>query len=513
MERSETVRLARWLLNPRTLRILVWLVVCAATLLAAVYVAINWRGRQAWNRMQRELQSAGERVDLAAYVPPPVPDEQNFAMTPFLAPLFDFQPGTQTWRDTNAATRTTQFGKDFPNHSSKTDGWTVGKTTDLAAWAEALKQPADTSDPSAGARAVLAALQPYEPVLAELEQASRRPHARFNVRYDHPDPTSILLPHLSVLRTVTHILALRASARLALGESAAALDDILLALRAADTIKDEPMLIPYLVRSAARVRAVQAIWDGLAQRRWSEPELARLQAELQHRDLWEGTRLAMQGERAFGHEIIALVRRDPDLLPQLGAVDLASGGPARPPWFARFVLNCIPRGWFDLEEVEYDRFFRATLLSHVDIASRRINPAALDQAEQALHAELRSGLPAILRHQAMCGMLLPALPRVYQKAARAQTITDQAMLACALERHRLAHGQFPASLEALVPSFIERLPSDIIKGGPLHYRRSDEDRFALYSIGWNGVDDGGEPGLTDKGKHDPVKGDWLWRSP
>jgi hypothetical protein len=55
-----------------------------------------------------------------------------------------------------------------------------------------------------------------------------------------------------------------------------------------------------------------------------------------------------------------------------------------------------------------------------------------------------------------------------------------------------------------VPQFAEKLPHDIIGGEPLKYDRTADDRFELYSIGWNGKDDGGVPGKTT------AEGDWVW---
>ena len=108
---------------------------------------------------------------------------------------------------------------------------------------------------------------------------------------------------------------------------------------------------------------------------------------------------------------------------------------------------------------------------------------------------------------------LPALPKVWLKAASTQTIADQATLACALERYRLIHGQFPDSLEALLPQQIKELPRDIIRGGPLHYQRTPKGGFLLYSIGWNATDDGGQLGRNDKGRLILEEGDWLWSRP
>ncbi len=65
-------------------------------------------------------------------------------------------------------------------------------------------------------------------------------------------------------------------------------------------------------------------------------------------------------------------------------------------------------------------------------------------------------------------------------------------IACALERYHLAHGEYPETLDALMPQFMEKMPHDIIGGQPLHYRRTDDGKFLLYSVGWNETDDGGQ---------------------
>jgi hypothetical protein len=79
---------------------------------------------------------------------------------------------------------------------------------------------------------------------------------------------------------------------------------------------------------------------------------------------------------------------------------------------------------------------------------------------------------------------------------------NEAIIACALERHRLAQGQYPGELAALVPQFMAKVPHDIITGQPLHYRRTDDGRFVLYSVGGDEKDDNGRANL-----------DWVWTYP
>ena len=104
---------------------------------------------------------------------------------------------------------------------------------------------------------------------------------------------------------------------------------------------------------------------------------------------------------------------------------------------------------------------------------------------------------------------IPNYSKAFQTFAYNQTRVNQTQIACAVERYHLARGEYPEALDALVPQFIEKIPRDIIGGEPLHYRRTGDGEFLLYSVGWNETDDGGMPGTLA----DVKKGDWGWQYP
>jgi hypothetical protein len=81
------------------------------------------------------------------------------------------------------------------------------------------------------------------------------------------------------------------------------------------------------------------------------------------------------------------------------------------------------------------------------------------------------------------------------------------------------NGKYPASLDSLVPKFIAAMPVDPVDGEPLRYRLNRDGTFLLYSVGDNGVDDGGDPS-PDKGAtsaslywQNPHALDWVWPQP
>jgi len=72
-------------------------------------------------------------------------------------------------------------------------------------------------------------------------------------------------------------------------------------------------------------------------------------------------------------------------------------------------------------------------------------------------------------------------------------ITQKAFLATelALRAYRLDHGAYPGDLSDLVPDYLGAVPQDpSAADAPLRYQ-IDGDRYILYSIGPDGVDDGG----------------------
>lgn len=81
--------------------------------------------------------------------------------------------------------------------------------------------------------------------------------------------------------------------------------------------------------------------------------------------------------------------------------------------------------------------------------------------------------------------------RLLDRWTRQQILQDLAVVACGLERYRLVHGEFPTTLEALTPTFVDGIPLDRATGKSLHYTRTDNGWFRLWSVGPDGHDDGG----------------------
>jgi hypothetical protein len=145
----------------------------------------------------------------------------------------------------------------------------------------------------------------------------------------------------------------------------------------------------------------------------------------------------------------------------------------------------------------------------VDTKHRIVSPAAIRHVDVVIEADTKHRNPFNIAERT----LLPGLGAAAKKFANGQNAVNMARTAIALERYRLAHDEYPESLDALAPQFITELPHDIINGQPLNYRRTADGQFVLYSVGWNETDDNGEVGLNKDGGVDRDTGDWVWRYP
>lgn len=89
-----------------------------------------------------------------------------------------------------------------------------------------------------------------------------------------------------------------------------------------------------------------------------------------------------------------------------------------------------------------------------------------------------------------------------------------AIASLALSVYRTEHGRFPDHLSELAPDYIQSLPLDPITGKPLCYRLDKQDGYSLYSVGENGMDDGGQIWKEQNGKRELMAGtntlDWIF---
>jgi hypothetical protein len=500
-------------------RLLRWGLIGAAflvTLAAVLITEENWRGKRAWEDCRREWEAKGEKLDWQAFVPPSVPDDQNFFTAPIFTNIHNGKIEMTTYGNDG--------GPDFHPNAGQT-GYVIYRmqTNDLQAWQEYYRHRTNTEkfetfpvapEPQTPAKDVVFALSKYDSAVEELRQASQRPYANVPLNYEEGfNTTGLLLPDLAALKRCAQLLRLRSSAELADGQNAKALEDVKLLLYLNDSLRSSPFLISHLVRIAVVAIGMQPIWEGLAEHRWSDEQLVALDAELGKMDFLAGYESAMRAERAFAIAFFENQRRTRESIS--GYVTVQGNSE-----LVTNKLTLMPSAYFDQNKLTFARMHQQWILPLVDTNSRTVSPAALQRAENSVQAGLKHYSP----YQVQAQLLFPAIGKAVKKFAIIQTSIDLARVACALERYRLAHGEYPETLDMLAPQFIGKLPHDIIGGPPsqgagetsqpLHYRRTNDGKFILYSVGWNEKDDGGTVVIRKGGSAvDTDKGDWVWQYP
>jgi hypothetical protein len=83
-------------------------------------------------------------------------------------------------------------------------------------------------------------------------------------------------------------------------------------------------------------------------------------------------------------------------------------------------------------------------------------------------------------------------------------------LALACKLYKQDKGEYPGTLQELVPDYIPELPDDPFSEGYFIYKRRGDGGFILYSVGPNGVDDGGK-GITKKERLESSNKSWRTR--
>ncbi len=529
---------------PRCMRALMALIIVAGVL----YIEENWRGQRIWTNYKHQLEAKGEKLEFDNFVPQPVPDDQNFALTPVVASSYcrflDRDGHLISPQNTNVANRLTMnmYRTDIPITTNlRLGNWQNNWLTDLIAWQayyrtmfvanNMMSEPPpipgthmsehfDTNvyrnvvvvlgtnefsinkEPKSPATDVLFALSKYDPTLEELRHASRLPFARFPLNYTINNPSQIVAPHLAAMKSCALVLRLRATAELANGHAAKALADVRLILYLASSIRHEPIQEAFQFQIAMVNLAIQPVWEGLARRQWSADQMAALERDLAGIDTVADYGFAMRAARASNLKSIEYLRTE-------RMANSITDWNNNTMLIPTLIYRLLPDGWFYLNYWVTARVFEASLPTAAEVEQRILSPAISDRFARA--ENLERGWHHIPPNFWLA--FVPPLPREAMNSARVQAGVDMARVACALEGYRLAHDEYPQMLDALAPQFIETIPHDIINGQPLHFHRTTDGKFLLYSVGWNGKDDGGRP---EDPKQFPLRksdGDWVWPYP
>jgi hypothetical protein len=312
-----------------------------------------------------------------------------------------------------------------------------------------------------------------------------------------------LLPAVQQCRGAAQDLAARAMLRTAQGDTAGAWQDLLACHRLGRHVAKGGSLIEFLVGVAIDQVAFRADLAFLEHAKLDGRQIASCLHDLQK--LQPVPALADKvdvTERFILLEAVMIVDRR-----GLGYVEALAGGPAGNVNAAMF--GEVPAGvdwdptlktinsWYDRLVAamrEKDRGTRQAKFNAFDIELKQLKTNLVESGDllrlaAADEKEKKERGPKILG-ELLVTLLMPAVTKVQGASDRDTQVSDNVQLAFALALYHREHGKNPNELAALAPNYVPRIPNDLFNGQPLTYRLTDKG-YLLYSVGPNGIDDGG----------------------
>jgi len=463
----------------------------------------KWTGIKKWKQVQAELRSKGEKLTFAELVPPPPTDSENFFADPMWQQLADLVPhsdhGKTSWiiripkkdliiNQWNTPLSDSELDRIKPFFSEGWDSKSLTRKDAIKLLGKKLLKVSENERPQM-AQAILDLEIPADPMLSRITELSKRSSAYFPIRYQDGVHTS--LNHILQLMALSDLLGARSTAELALGDTTTSAKDIQTLLRLSTVVRDEPILICSMVGQSLLKSAIDPLSQGIEQHRWSEEELKGFQESPLRIDLLEPLLLALHGERACVDE-----NTDLDLPEIMGQGSHSS-----------WIMIC---GWFVFQEHQ-KAFYDQWIQDFIDAIKRHdkegVNKSTLpEKVDGVEESKDLTGEHKILK-TIVARMADGGIRAAIHKTVENQTFVSQTLIACALERYRLAHGAYPASLDVLVPEYLAAIPKEPTTGQPMHYRLLADGKFLLWAPAWNLQTLDGKPGEYKD------EGDIVWNQP
>jgi hypothetical protein len=457
----------------------IWKILIAAAVVisavAAVMVIPHYRAKAAVAAYRAQLKAQGEKLSIAEMAP--------------VVSVDDLSAGRQLLAAAN-------FAVSFTNLPPAMRWISPGHA--LVSWAEAESPAEKTSN----CWLELSALIKERPEVSDrIASAVRKPGIGFDVKYQNGFSTP--LPHIAPVRKAGQWTS--AATLLALHEkdTNSAWINLESEMELVTKYNSEPFIVCQLTRAAEMHAALATTWEALQYPGWSEPQLAQLQTN------WESFALLDQLAPTFSME---RATQELEMRKMRGSFNLYmdhedavnSGGffnfdkmatnsrERAPSIYVRPFRYWAWKWWGSYDEELYALQVLQAQLAAVQALQKggAFVPALHDFHETVIN--LQKLHPGWERRFVFAGMMDQVYLGFFLKIGEAEMARRMAVTAVALERYRLRHGEYPASLEQLTPNYLARMPIDFMDGKPLRYRRQNDGTFLLYSVGIDGADDGGD---------------------
>jgi len=472
-------------------------------LLLAVLVE-HLRGRAALAREIAALRARGEKLTVAELTPPRPPAESNGAPA-FLAAMaclpstndalswaplgWKFVAPGKVWRFTQREgwSQKRQFAQSKPTDAKTLTDWT---TQD------------DLGD----------VLQRAQPELNELRASLRQPGFDFGTTYSLKN---FYMPRLVTIKNAGKWLAAAGLTSLRQGDLDTALTNLEFLAAYSSKVMREPLLISQLVAyTIPQGYGYPITWEALQTSGWNDAQLARMQAAWASLNYVQPLIPALGMERAMGGELfddLSLANAKMLVGEPFGNWGHSQTWSSDPSWLDALTDKQLTGIWYGVylplwraawADQDHERLMEiyqkgldgSRLMTnwHNWPQTKIVPPSANEDFWPVFNQAPEMGFYDRCRFPASAQVSGTAA-RCLLKAVNLEILRNLTLTAVALQRHQLRHGKFPDSLQALVPAFLPSVPTDEMDGQPLRYKLKTDGSFLLYSVGENGVDDGGDP--------------------
>jgi len=307
--------------------------------------------------------------------------------------------------------------------------------------------------------------------LALLHKVAAIEHCRYPI--DLSSGSDVRLYHINELRKCIMLLNLEAIWHAENDKSQLAANSVMSGFSLARSLVKEPLYISQLVRMAYHRLTISSLERCINRTAFTDEQLASLIRCLIDAEDHSTLARAYAGNRCCFLDAL----KKPESLKPAVTVDGKQISPMNTTFFELYKAV----GLADMDAMLYldfiDRYIEIT----------KLPPHQRKKASDALEARLES----ISNIQILLHMLMPGWSKAVTIELRSIAGLRSARTGLAVEHYRLAAGKLPDALAALVPAYLDAVPTDPFDGNEIRYKKL-EAGFVVYSIGEDLSDDGGK---------------------
>jgi hypothetical protein len=448
------------------------------------------RPERAVEKYKRELIAAGEKLTIPEVLPEPLPADRNG-----VGIFLHAQPLVMN--------RRSLLGTNSPLAMRM-----VAPGRALVGWA----QPDVRDDTTNSWEEVNAAAAVDEEALADLAKIIELPALDFQLNYNQG--FSLLLPNLSQLKGTVQRLSAAAICDVHDNNPQQALLKLRTMLALVKGMEDERLIISQLVRVSMNQITMSATWEFLQSPQVTDAQLAELERDWLALSFLRGAENALVMERAMSETTLARMRQSSAEFRNVATGFSTRAAASSGAWWEQAGASALMVSresvwrfaWSYPDELKALHGHQAVIKASRMASGPGGFKTALDEQEKSLAAlglETKKSdsetllfdfddmnLKSLFSHSVL------SLQRFLNRIMVADVSKELTTTAIALKRYESKHNGRAPDLAALIPEYLPRLPRDPVDGKALRYVPARNGFFVLYSVGADGVDDGGNPAST-----------------